>query len=504
MVNGDSSCDRPTQMPPAANGGTPNQRNAKYRTKLCRNFPLGTCRYGEYCSYLHISPAPSPVSPYPSSYPNLTSVAQSILQPCNNFLFNDILRCEPPPPLWPAESPVDARSRGTSRTDGPKRRFTDIPPQASHVQKWRLSVDTVRDVSRSRPPAPPTTPTSASTSIPSSWAEHDERGWTQGDRPQPPQSPSAYHSDTPRPGRAANGANSYRAQKRNQFFRTKPCRFFNEPTGCVKGDRCNFIHASPSEGRLPTGLVAEAPAEVMSEGEAESAADSRSVHSEHSPSTAATSEAPSCASAAASDESQKRNFYPVTWRVVGGGVTLGGKREICVNYMAGRCSEGADCRFAHPDTGEDDCVFGTYPEPPPVTLIPTISPVLVPYPVMYPTMSPVSTFALPALPGPVPVTPPPTMQPTPTPQKSMHKSKNSLTQLTVVTTIAQPLAMSHAYSPHRVVDGSTLLDREPPAGSYRAENLWAGRSIVRPLSSPSTPAHGPDVGVAKLFAAEMP
>ncbi|KAI0365708.1 hypothetical protein BV20DRAFT_972778 [Pilatotrama ljubarskyi] len=485
-------------MAPAANGGTANQRNAKYRTKLCRNFPLGTCRYGEYCSYLHISPASSPFTSYPPSYPNLSSVAQSILQPCNNLLYTDILRRDPPRPLWPAEIQGDVRSRSTVRTDGSKRRPSNTPPQASHVEKWRLSIDTVREPSRSRPPAPPTTPTSASTSIPSSWAGHEQPEWNIGDRPHPSQERAlTYRSDAPRTVRSANPASSHRAQKRNQFFRTKPCRFFNEPAGCVKGDRCNFIHSTPPDGSLPTGLAGHA--EVMSEGEAESAADS-SIHSEHSPSTAATSEAQDSASTATDEH--KRNFYPVTWRVVGGGVTLGGKREICENYMAGRCSEGADCRYAHPDTNEDDCVFG-YPEPPPVNFIPTISPVLVPYPIMYPAMSPVHTFALPALPGPLPVTPPPTMQPTPTP-KSMHASKNSLTQLTVVTTVAQPIAMPHAYSPHRVVDGSTLLDREWPAGTYRSENLWAGRSIVRPLSSPSTPVHGPDVGVAKLFAAEMP
>ncbi len=82
------------------------------------------------------------------------------------------------------------------------------------------------------------------------------------------------------------------------------------------------MHEAPANGRLPTGLAVAG--EVMSEGEEESAADS-SVRGELSPSTVATSEAPTCSSVTAED--QKTNFYPVTWRVVGGGVTLGGKRK---------------------------------------------------------------------------------------------------------------------------------------------------------------------------------
>ena len=50
------------------------------------------------------------------------------------------------------------------------------------------------------------------------------------------------------------------------------------------------------------------------------------------------------------DGKKGSNFYPVTWRVVGGGVMMSGRREPCEAFMAtGRCADGADCRFAHPD-----------------------------------------------------------------------------------------------------------------------------------------------------------
>ncbi|KAI0770191.1 hypothetical protein C8Q74DRAFT_880437 [Fomes fomentarius] len=55
----------------AANATGQKPPNPRYRTKLCRNFPLGTCRYGEHCSYLHIRPVPSPATQGSSPFPTL-------------------------------------------------------------------------------------------------------------------------------------------------------------------------------------------------------------------------------------------------------------------------------------------------------------------------------------------------------------------------------------------------------------------------------------------------
>lgn len=126
----------------------------------------------------------------------------------------------------------------------------------------------------------------------------------------------------------------------------------------------------------------------------------------------------------------------------------------------------------------------------PLSPMSPISPVLVPYPFVYPMVSPLQSFALPVIPGPLPMTPPPTMQPTPTP-KVPPSAKNNLT---VVTSVAQPIATSQSYSPHRVVDGATLL----PTGSHRVDNVTAARAVVRPLSTPPTPVHGPDASIAKV------
>jgi len=67
------------------------------------------------------------------------------------------------------------------------------------------------------------------------------------------------------------------------------------------------------------------------------------------------------------EELHKRGIYPITWRVIGGGVMMGGHRkclalpprflpltphtyiigEVCVQYLDGTCTDGDDCRFSH-------------------------------------------------------------------------------------------------------------------------------------------------------------
>lgn len=149
--------------------------------------------------------------------------------------------------------------------------------------------------------------------------------------------------------------------------------------------------------------------------------------------------------------------------------------------------------YGRVDEDEDDSVYG-YPEAPMFSPISPISPVLVPYPVMYPFVPSIQAFAFPTLPTGLPMAPPASIQAATTP-KGMHRAKKSLT---LITPTAQPVAMPQAYSSHRIVDGSTLLDREPPAGMYRPDGIWAARSVVRPLSTPPTPVHGPDVGMARV------
>ncbi|KAJ2972503.1 hypothetical protein NUW54_g12255 [Trametes sanguinea] len=142
---------------------TPNQRHPKYRTKLCRNFPLGTCRYGEHCSYLHVSTSPS-LQPQYQTLPSLPMLAQTIFRPCGNTTFVDSMYHDSSLYSQPMtlrrtdelEQTQAPRRRG-GRTDGSSRR-PSRPAQASHVEEWRLSINARMDGEGLFPPAPPTTP----------------------------------------------------------------------------------------------------------------------------------------------------------------------------------------------------------------------------------------------------------------------------------------------------------------------------------------------------------
>ncbi|KAI6151377.1 hypothetical protein EDD17DRAFT_1141366 [Pisolithus thermaeus] len=54
------------------------------------------------------------------------------------------------------------------------------------------------------------------------------------------------------------------------------------------------------------------------------------------------------------NDCRSKDFYPITWRVIGGGVMMGGERRICDAFIAGRCRDGDDCKFAHETELETD------------------------------------------------------------------------------------------------------------------------------------------------------
>lgn len=153
-----------------------------------------------------------------------------------------------------------------------------------------------------------------------------------------------------------------------------------------------------------------------------------------------------------------------------------------------------------------------YSEPPPLysPLSPLVSPVVFAYPVMYPTVSPSLPFALPPAPVAAPISP---SHASPECDYFPKMLPNGRPALTLAPVPVPP----HAYSPHRVVDGSTLAAREQhllvpyapapldvPAPvavpvANGAAMLAAGRGVVRPVSTPPTPlqAHAPG-GVARV------
>lgn len=109
---------------------------------------------------------------------------------------------------------------------------------------------------------------------------------------------------------------------------TKPCRYFVATGKCPNGDKCTFIHDS-------------VPRKSM----------------ENSSNTSTSINARELASK--KHDCQSKDFYPITWRVIGGGVMMGGERKICDAFIAGHCGDGDDCKFAHEtalETDPDGCL----------------------------------------------------------------------------------------------------------------------------------------------------
>ncbi|KAF9262848.1 hypothetical protein L218DRAFT_366858 [Marasmius fiardii PR-910] len=90
-----------------------------------------------------------------------------------------------------------------------------------------------------------------------------------------------------------NAVNRLRSRSKAKMYKTKPCKFYKTPDGCPKGDECTLpsIHEDFEKRIVPTSSPGrpELPQKPLSPLE----------------------------------ESRKRGFYPITWRVIGGGVLMG-------------------------------------------------------------------------------------------------------------------------------------------------------------------------------------
>ncbi|KAJ8080223.1 hypothetical protein PM082_017053 [Marasmius tenuissimus] len=86
-----------------------------------------------------------------------------------------------------------------------------------------------------------------------------------------------------------------RSRSKGKMYKTKPCKFYRTQEGCPKDKECGFIHEE-SERRIPG-------ASPTSEDQTGTGLPSKPL----SP----------------LEESHKRGYYPITWRVIGGGVLMG-------------------------------------------------------------------------------------------------------------------------------------------------------------------------------------
>ncbi|OCH92605.1 hypothetical protein OBBRIDRAFT_833268 [Obba rivulosa] len=127
-------------------------------------------------------------------------------------------------------------------------------------------------------------------------------------------------------------------------YKAEPCKFWEQRGICRKGTECSFIHQTAEEvDRRAAGAARKAR-----DGSAAEEKQSRLVRLRNLP------EGP-----LPTAEESEEGFRPIGWRVVSGGVKLGGTRDTCQKFMAGRCRKGAYCQYAHPGSSdiEDEVSF---------------------------------------------------------------------------------------------------------------------------------------------------
>ncbi|KAI0786229.1 hypothetical protein C8Q75DRAFT_286865 [Abortiporus biennis] len=368
---------------------------------------------------------------------------------------------------------------------------TDHP--ASDIEKLASAVKSLSLDSRTLPPAPPSTPTCFDSGDKLAYAKPFappiQAGSTETNSSTGVSSPVSEVST----GRSRRGSRTRPAPLNGRnLFRTKPCKFFMTNGDCVKGNKCNFIHDRSVLATIPSSPTTTVMPSDTSEIQAPRK--TRSV-------------SPKESNAKRTEHNGKREFYPITWRVIGGGVKMSGEREVCRDFIMGRCLEGDDCKYAHPGQYED--IPSQLPLFSPTTILP-------PTPLLFysDSLSPISPLYI-ATPStgnsfhiPSPMAVPPLVQsrqPYPTiPVLREVKSHRP----------ALSLAVSEEFlAPHRVYDGNTLQELPSnvplnthgnPDDSHSSQHpgLFYGRAIVRPMSTPPTPSS--ETKVVKLFAAEMP
>ncbi|KAI0248610.1 hypothetical protein BJV78DRAFT_1156429 [Lactifluus subvellereus] len=164
----------------------------------------------------------------------------------------------------------------------------------------------------------------------------------------------ATRSESRRPGMSA---------RKLKALKTKQCKFFKKDGCCPQGSQCTFVH-DPSAIQAPKSTQESPSSDTSESGSTQS---SSQLHSKI-------------------EEDPERTIFPVTWRVIGGGVMMGGQREVCKRFKDGVCPEGDDCPYAHPGEGTLDHFF--------VLVLRLLTPVnriddrQIPFEALSPTMTP--------------------------------------------------------------------------------------------------------------------
>ncbi|CCM04926.1 uncharacterized protein FIBRA_07123 [Fibroporia radiculosa] len=448
------------------------------KSQLCRNHLRGYCPYGARCSYLHQRPYMQTSKLEPPSIDNFPIHHFEMRN--RSMVFDERVHDDTSDTL-PADITASVLRRYSEdfSSESSSTPSDDLQPLEEAGQNdFKLDSDHA-----SYPPPPPGTPTSADGFPLSPFHE------TQLHSP-------AYAACRTRSS-LADSSTSRRQKssdyqgltRRSMFYKTKPCKFYHANGSCIKGDKCNFIHGSLTEAQSiahnKEGLPAPNDYACSSSTSSTESGEASGRSRDNTPKT----------SPLATESNMAKNFYPVTWRVIGGGVMMGGQREMCQDFMAGRCSEGDDCRFAHPEDdstplfpvdGRLSAMAPGLPSPCADAMNPAVARRYLHDGALV-TSRPVESMLFP---------------------RSRPKYRRKIIPKLVIIPPPRTILSPENYSAHRIVDGSSLRHYESPDSqdTHRVASdspEAVARSLVRPLSTPPVTVTR-NIKVQRLFAAESP
>ncbi|KAE9408900.1 hypothetical protein BT96DRAFT_1013062 [Gymnopus androsaceus JB14] len=236
--------------------------------KRCRFYEAGYCRYGNACRYEHdpVHYVPFTEGAYmPISYaPPLYTGPQTI--PISPVVY-------PPPPFWAYD---------------PHSQFSPSPSQYHVEEVYNNPVHHSGFVSRSHSIDSSSSFTTNSSYLPSDQAEVVAEGDTPYSETTIDNAPSHRHSvvksksNKIQPVPTVRSRAVSKTRNKETKYKTVQCKFYRPATKyCPKGDDCTFIHSTPSNPSLPSKPLTRLEAE------------------------------------------REKGYFPVTWRVIGGGVLMG-------------------------------------------------------------------------------------------------------------------------------------------------------------------------------------
>lgn len=339
-------------------------KQSAYRTKLCRYDQAGYCRSGATCPFKHypggdlrasvtesnrktstddtsrsptsprVRPSISiPAMPYPVYPPYLSSPAwlssvghNASTAPSNSSVASQVhhVSARVPVPASFGGNTFDPNSQlysssceSPSSLDELVTPLEDIHFSEPSIRRQTYSIMTPSSTSALY--GPMTSPTSGYPGLPSHYVDR-------------------FGVPSPKSGGHTRRSSSQSSRKLAASYKTKPCKFWRQDGSCPNGQACSFIHDE----------------QIPSRDRSQSSEDSAEIGS---PSSAHSSQFPSDLPAkplSVIEEKKKHGFYPISWRVIGGGVMMSGKREPCRSYAAGHCEKGDDCPFAHDSESDSD------------------------------------------------------------------------------------------------------------------------------------------------------